>query len=149
MILDLPLHPLIVHAVVVLVPLSAVLVLLAVLVPPLRRSCAPVGAVLAVVGAISALVAERSGRALAETVGVPADHEPWGTPTLIASAVFAVLAVVWHLGQRRAGRRRRGSPAVRVLGALTVLAALAAVGLTLISGHTGAEAVWGDIRNML
>lgn len=149
MFLDLPVHPLIVHAVVVLVPLAAVLVLLAVLVPPLRRTCAPVGAVLAVVGAISALVAERSGRALAETVGVPADHEPWGIPTLTASAVFAVLAAVWHLAQRCGARRRRTSPAVRVLGALTALSALAAVGLTLISGHTGAEAVWGGIQNML
>lgn len=147
MVLDLPLHPLVVHGVVVLVPLAALLMLLAVLVRPLRRICAPVGAVLAVLGAVTALIAERSGRTLAHSVGVPIDHEPWGLPTVYTAAGFAVLAVIWHLMQRRGGRRRDTTP-VRVLGALTLLAALGATTLTILAGHSGAEAVWGEIQTM-
>ncbi|GAA1172817.1 DUF2231 domain-containing protein [Nesterenkonia xinjiangensis] len=137
MIFDLPIHPLVVHAVVILVPLAALLLVLAVCVPRLRGVCGPLGVILAVLGAISAVVADQSGSILTDYVGTPEEHIRWGLPTVYSSSSMALTALLWFFIRHRVARS--------VFGVLTILSAIAAVTFTVLAGHSGAEAVWGGL----
>lgn len=139
----LPLHPLVVHAVVVLIPLSAIGLLAIVLV---RRWRAPYGPLVLAglfLAAVFAFVAESSGESLAQTVGQPGSHAQWGERLPAASAAAFVLALVWWLWQRRS--TDRSGWGVRVLGGLALVAGLGLTALTGVVGHTGAQAAWGKV----
>lgn len=136
MILDLPLHPLLVHLPVVLIPVAFVLVTIAVLWARTRPQLALVGTLLAVVGGLGTVAAYFSGGLLAESVGDPTDHSRWGLPTMIAGLVFAVLAVLWWT------RQRRDAGGAGLIGGLTVVAAVVATTFVVLAGHSGASAVW-------
>lgn len=141
----LPLHPLAVHVPVVLLPLGALGLLLLLVVPRWRAQLAwPVIAVLAI-ATVGALVAKLSGEALAAQVGVPAQHQQLGNWLLVISAILLLATIAWWLWERRAARRRRPTGVVGVLVAL-VLGTLAVGSLivAVLTGHSGAEAVWGD-----
>ena len=139
----LPLHPLVIHAVVVLLPLGALGVLACFFVPAVRRRYG--GLVVGVVGVASAstVVAMVSGNLLAETVGVPVAHQRLGTWTVAAAILLLVLvAPWWWLARRdddRPGQRPVGALA---LGSLSVTAALASLVLVSLAGHAGATATW-------
>ena len=139
--LGLPLHPLVVHAVVVLVPLVAVGMLLAVVSGTWAERLRLVLAVLAVAAAGAGFVAASSGRTLlARVPGTPevarhadvADLLPW---MLLATCV-AVVGWAW------AGRTGRPT---RLVGLLAVVLAGAATVWTVLAGHAGAVAVWGEL----
>jgi hypothetical protein len=139
--LGLPLHPLVVHAVVVLVPLVAVGMLVAVLSAAWAERLRLVLAVLAVAAAGAGFVAASSGRTLLAAVpGTPevarhadvADLLPW---MLVATAA-AVVSWAWM------GRGDRPS---RLVGVVAVIVAVAATVWTVLAGHAGAVAVWGDL----
>lgn len=139
----LPVHPLVVHAAVVLLPLAAAGVL-ALLVRPAWRERYGVLVLLGLAGgAVAAWIAEESGEALAARVGLPEEHGEWGErlPPLAFLLLLSVLA--WHLIQRRrlGGRSVVGS----VLAGLAGLLAVAVLGVTVLVGHSGAEAAWGDV----
>ncbi|WP_072314301.1 cytochrome b5-like heme/steroid binding domain-containing protein [Agrococcus sp. Marseille-P2731] len=141
----LPLHALAVHVPVVLLPLGAIGVLLALLVPRWRASLAwPVVAVLGI-ATVGALVAKLSGEALAQRVGSPGQHEQLGNWVLIVSALLFAATLAWWLWQGKADRRNR-STGVMGLIAGTVLATVAvgAIIVAVLTGHTGATAVWED-----
>ena len=74
----LPLHPLVVHFAVVLLPLGALGLVVLVLVPKWadRYGWLTVGAI--AVGTGAAFVAKESGEALAAKVGEPQTHASWG-----------------------------------------------------------------------
>ncbi|MDO5499162.1 MAG: cytochrome b5-like heme/steroid binding domain-containing protein [Propionibacteriaceae bacterium] len=138
----LPLHPLVVHAVVVLLPLGALGILACLLVPKLRTHYLPVAVGLAAIATASAVVAKFSGEALSEATRLPAEHSDWGNRTLIAAVLLLIFSGVWwFLGRRRADG---GGPstAERVSGGLAGLAALAATILVVLAGHSGSESVW-------
>lgn len=137
-VLGLPLHPLVVHAVVVLLPLGA----LGLLALVAWRKARPVGlpltvAVLAVATG-AAWVARFSGAALAQRVGEPALHKALGTQLPLVATLSLVVGVLWWF------IHRKGSDPlwVRVLAAIV---ALASIGLTAAVGHTGAQSVWGSV----
>lgn len=140
----LPLHPLVVHLTVVLLPLSAVAMILLVLVPRLRVRYASITAVLAIVGGVSALVAKESGEALAHRVGEPGQHAQYGDWLGAAGPGFALLVAAWYLAQRMSRSRETGAGAVLALGVVTAAAAVAVIVLTVLAGHSGAERVWAD-----
>ncbi|MFT3861098.1 cytochrome b5 domain-containing protein [Micropruina sp.] len=136
----LPLHPLVVHAVVVLLPLSAIGLIACVFVARWRRSFAGLSVLGLVAGAISAFVAAASGNALAEQVGVPATHQALGQVLPWLAAATVVLAAVWYFMQR--GQQQQ-APLTRGIGVLAAVVAAASVTLTVLVGHSGASAVWG------
>lgn len=138
----LPLHPLVVHAAVVLLPLAALVLILLVFVPAWRTrfGWVTIGALAAGTGA--AWVAKESGEALAAKVGLPADHAQWGDILVPVSLVLFVVAVIWLVLRNRATRATSGSVAATITGGLTVLLALAATAITVLVGHSGAQAVW-------
>ena len=140
----LPLHPLVIHAVVVLLPLGALGVLACFFLPTVRRRYG--GLVVAVVGvaAVSAIAAMVSGNLLAETVGVPVVHQRLGTWTVIAAVLLLALAAPWWWLARRDDDDRPGQRGVGTLalGSLSVTAAVASLVLVALTGHAGATATW-------
>jgi uncharacterized membrane protein len=151
--MDLPLHPLIAHSSVVLVPAAAILLIIGVLFRRARRRVAVVGVVAAVLGAVSAHFSMISGESLAEVVGTPDDHARWGFYVVYSAGALAVLGLIWLIlasRQPASGRaslaRRADSTAVSVFGTLTVLAAIAATTFMILIGHSGAEAVWSGVE---
>lgn len=141
-VLGLPLHPLVVHAVVVLLPLAAVGVIVLALVPKWRRTFTPLVLGALVVAAVSAVVATVSGNALAERVGLPAEHQRYGTLLAIGAAVLLVVAGSWLLWTRRAERRDSRQ---KVLGWISAALSVGVLVLTVLTGHSGSVSVWGGV----
>ena len=148
-ILGLPLHPLVVHLVVVALPVGALATIATVLSPWVRTRYGVLSLGTLTVGALSAIVAKVSGEFLAQQEGLPVTHERFGNATMVVALLTSVLAWVWWVLERRRDQAppgRSSFPAL-VTGALTVTAALGATGLTLATGHSGAEQVWGAGRD--
>ena len=141
----LPVHPLVVHAAVVLLPLAALGLILIVLVPRWRRPFGWLTIAGLAIGAGAAFVAKESGEALAARVGLPVEHADLGDVLpLVAGALF-VVGLAWFLVDRRhrATDRPGRSLAALILGVVSIVLALGTIGLTIAVGHSGAEAVWG------
>jgi uncharacterized membrane protein len=137
-----PLHPLVVHAVVVLLPLACIGAVAVAIVPRWDRQFGFLVVSCAVVATGAAIVAKQSGEALASRVGFPAHHQsvaqwiPW-----FAGLLLICVAALWWLDRTRSGPRETS---VKVLAAITIVAALVALGWVIVAGHTGATAVWGN-----
>jgi hypothetical protein len=149
----LPLHPLVVHAAVILAPTAALAALLYV-VPTWRRVLRHVTVVLALVAAVAVEVAYLSGRDFVEQV--PAleqavtEHAEIGRQLVWAVWVFAGIALAswWVLavtGARGVGGASAGRFLAPALLVLQPLAALVVLWLAFRAGHTGATAVWGGL----
>jgi hypothetical protein len=103
-----PAHPLLVHAVVVLIPLAAVGALALAVRPAWSRPYGPLVALLAFGGAVAATLARIAGEQLEAAIGVTpafepviAQHSTFGLYTVIASWPFAVLSAAAVLLGRR------------------------------------------------
>ena len=146
----LPLHPLVVHAVVVLVPLATVGALVVAARPAWARPLGPVVAAVALAAAGSAFVAHQAGEALYAALdygAVPTKAEPlvaharWGLGTVISAVVLAVLAVA----AVALTRREPSVPAARVTAVAAAVAGAVATGFTVLAGESGASSVWGYV----
>jgi hypothetical protein len=147
-----PLHPLVIHAAVVLVPLAA-LAALAFVVPKWRWLARWPAVVLAVVGAVAVQLAVMSGRDLEKDRNLESPlihtHEEWGERLQIAMWVFAALMVVafWAVPYvTRLNAATDGPARVAVLEKPLMvnvpLAAIAVLVLVVLTGDAGARAVW-------
>lgn len=160
---DLPLHPLVVHFAVALLPVAALLLVAAAIVPALRRRVLGLSVIGVLVGTVATFVSKESGEALAETVGLPAEHAEWADRLMVGSVILSVLAVIWWIVSRRVDgvRRsaatspwgtadggvrnrtpRKGGLLGTVLGLLTAIAAVFVLVFAIFTGHSGAQAVW-------
>ncbi len=147
----LPLHPLLVHAVIALVPLTAIAVVLHVLSPAARRRLGGVTPLLGLAMMVAVPVTVLAGRALLEQVGpIPAAqrHGALGqTMTFWAAGLFLASLGVWAWYRWRdhlvlsPGARRGITIAI---GVVAILLALAAMVMVYIVGDSGARAVWGS-----
>jgi hypothetical protein len=157
----LPLHPLVVHTAVTLVPLSALVSVAFVVVPRWRWLLRWPAGVLAVLAAIVAWVSRLSGSALLEDRPFLLEspqlreqierHEQLGELLSLVSLPYALLVLLgaWSLAGTTALASGRGARESRLLGlekVLPVLVVLASVGvlvLVVLVGDSGARAVWG------
>lgn len=144
----LPVHALVVHFAVVLLPLSSLALLAEAVRPAWRRRYGFVTFACLTVGVLAALVSKLSGEQLATHVGRPAAHATWATVTLIVSALLWLVSGAQLWLTRKTGTddaRRSWAPiapwATAVLSVATLAAAVAV-------GHTGTQAVWaGRVTN--
>ena len=143
----LPIHPLVVHGVVVLLPL-AVLGTIAIAARPawrLRYGLWVVGC--ALLSAVMLPVATSSGEALEKRVGDPGDHAALGDSLIFFAIPLLVLAaaLVWLEWRTSQGKPAIG-PAVlpAAIAGLAIVAALATGVQTYRVGDSGARAAWGD-----
>lgn len=136
----LPMHPLIVHGVVVLIPVLAVAVIASMWQPRLLRRIHPVLWGLAVVTTLGVIAAASSGNSLAAAVGLPETHAQAGNRLVQLSIglTAATLVVIFFTVVRPLTRVAVG------LRGVTALGALALVPLGYIAGHSGAESVWEE-----
>jgi len=144
-VLGLPVHALVVHAVVVLVPLSALGVAGIALMPRWRVRFGPLVLAVTTAGLALVPVATNSGEKLEDRIDAGGvvkdqieDHVLWGERVLWPTLALWVLAVALVL----MSRRRRAGRAVTVVAVLAVLAAGAAAGAVGLAGHLGSTAVW-------
>jgi len=152
----LPLHPLLVHATVVIVPAAALSVLLAALWPRFRRwsGFLPLG--LAVAGLILDPLSTASGESLEHQVGESGLIEKHSElaaallPWMIVLVVMAAGLYAWHW---RKSRRATNEPSTQrawvpvVISALAVVAALGTAVQVVLVGHSGAEATWSHVAS--
>lgn len=139
----LPVHPLVVHAAVVLVPLAALGVLLMVVWPGFSRRHGWLVVGVGLAGAGASVVAKLSGEALEERVGEPGfDHADLGELMPIAAAALALVTLVLWLVDRSGGEvgPRRG---VRIAAAVAAaVVALGSLFWVYRVGDSGAKSVW-------
>lgn len=139
----LPVHPLIVHSVVVLGPLFALLFIALVIRPSLHKNYGWVTVVGLAVATGSAVLAKESGESLSERVGLPVEHAEYGEKLVVVLAVLSALALIRQIFMKKSVSD--GKPAKKLLNAIGIVGAVIAVAvlvLTYLSGHSGATATW-------
>ena len=141
----LPIHPLINHAVAVLVPLAAIGAILVIFISKLRPAYTPLVLVTLLLATISAFIATQSGEALSERVGLPSAHATQGERLSYAVLAFAVLFTIWFaLEKSNQIRKSLASVLKSVLKVVISITAISSFILTILVGHSGAEATWKD-----
>ncbi len=145
LITGLPIHPLINHGVAVLVPLAAIGALLVIFIPKLRRVYAPLVLVTVLSATLSAFIATQSGEALSERVGLPNAHATQGERLSYVVLAFAIFFTAWFVLERSDRIREvLANLFERVLKVVIPITATLSFVLTIIVGHSGAEATWKD-----
>lgn len=141
----LPVHALVLHAVVILVPLTALGVVAVALVPRWRPAYRWPVLAAATLSLVLVPVTTQSGKQLRDRLGASgvigeqiADHQMWGDRVIWAVIAMWIVAVALLLLDR-AGRR---GGLMTGLAVLAVLTAGAAAGAVVLTGHTGTTAVW-------
>lgn len=147
--LGLPVHPLIIHATVVIVPAAAIAVLLAAVWARFRAWARWGPLALALAAAVLAPLSTSSGEALQHIVGDSAlidRHSELGDMLIWWAIPLALLAATGYwLHTFRGGRPRpHGRTVTTVLTVLTVAAAIGMLVQVILIGHSGAVAVWSD-----
>ena len=140
--LGLPAHPLLVHLPVVLLPLVALGVVALAARPAWRPRYAGLVLVGAVVGALGAVGAMITGNDLAARVGTPSSHQAFGTTLAVGSVVFVAVVGPW-LWRVRKVPADQATAGQATMGWVSAALAAVLVGLTVLTGHSGATAVWG------
>ncbi|MBV9920675.1 MAG: hypothetical protein JOY78_07475 [Pseudonocardia sp.] len=161
---NLPVHPLVVHAVVVLVPLAILGGLIVVVWPAARRRYGWLVVAVAAVATVAIPIATSTGEGLehrlARTAAIEI-HARLGDDLLIfvAGLLVALAAFVYLHHRATTSRARHEGPGTttapaRLTGAARVAAAVLAVLVTVLAvisavqvyriGDSGAQAAWGD-----
>ncbi|QWC83764.1 hypothetical protein KLP28_08895 [Nocardioidaceae bacterium] len=137
----LPVHVLVIHAVVVLVPLSALGAVAIALKSSWRRTYGPLLTGIALVATVLCPVATSSGEALQERVGDPGQHAELGELLIwfMIPLTLLIAAMTWY-ARRDSGRLSGGLGTA--VAALTVVLAVATIGMVVWIGDTGAQAAW-------
>lgn len=133
-------HPLFIHIVVVLLPLSAIGMVALVVIPQFRGNVqkyfVAAGVLISLVGAF---VAKQSGQALAEVRGVANEHQDWGNRTFYLAIALVVVSALWlWLDTKPKSVARTGT------GIIVVIVSLAAIISTVLTGDSGAQQVWAE-----
>lgn len=144
----LPLHPLVIHASIVLIPLVAIGALVMSYLPSFSRRYGKLILVIAAVAQVSLFLAKVTGEAFEEIL----DKDMGNHAELGEIAPFITLPMVtliylrWRLDRSGA---TVGSAWVRRLTSIAlVMASLASIAVIVLVGHSGAESVWGWIDKL-
>lgn len=137
-----PVHVLVIHAVVVLVPLSVLLVTAVVAFPRLRLHYRFPAVGLAVLSGILTVIAEQSGKALQRRVGYVGQHAELGSALTPVVLIFGFLSVCWLILTSMKSEKLKLWLAIA--GGAVVAAGLIALVLTFFVGHSGARSAWSD-----
>lgn len=138
----LPLHPLVVHAAVMLLPIAAVAMIIIFFVPRWRKQYGWLTMIAMAAGVGAALVAKESGEALAARVGLPEQHQQLANILVPVAGVAFMVSAVWFWLQRKADAAQTRSMAARVVGVVAMVLSVAVIVLTVLVGHSGATAAW-------
>ena len=143
LVMGLPLHPLVVQAAVVLVPMVALAALAMSYWPSFSIRYGKPILILAVVAQVSLFIAKASGEPFEERLGKNIErHAELGE---IAPLTFLPLLVLLFIRWRmdRSGATVGSANIRRMVSILLAVSALLALVFIYLTGHSGAESVWG------
>lgn len=149
----LPLHVLVVHAVVIVVPVAAIVVLLAAVWPRVRRWLGLLTPILGILASVVTLIAKEAGEWLqARVPDTPliSEHASLGStllPWTLALSALSVVVYVWYrVVERRGGQATPSRMTRRVVAVILAIAAVivvpAGIITTVVIGESGSRAVW-------
>ena len=144
----LPLHPLLVHSAVVLVPLVAIGALVMSYLPSFSRRHGKIILILAVIAQVSVFLAKMSGEAFAEILDKNVEkHAELGEITPLVTLPMVVLIYLrWRMD--RSGSTF-GSVVIRRLTSVAlIVASVVSLVVIFLVGHSGASSVWGWIDKL-
>ena len=133
----LPIHPLVVHFAVVLLPLAASANILAIYIPRFRKNYGFISVVGVFLGTGAAVVAKQSGEALSARIGTPQTHANYGNLLPLVSGVFFIAALFWYR-RMRVSKSSRPTP----LGHVTAILAVAVLVLDRKSTRLNSSHEW-------
>lgn len=154
-----PLHPLVVHAIVVLLPLATLGTIAIAVRARWRRPYGPLVVGASGLAAVLCPVATQSGEALETRVGDPGAHAELGdTLIFFAIALTVVSALLVWLDRRAAalpggarGDAGSGAPGrstlLTTVAVIAVVVGLASAVQVYRVGDSGARAAWGDVSS--
>lgn len=141
----LPVHVLVVHAAVVLIPLSAIGAILISLRPRALRLLGVVTVLGAGAGTVASFIARTSGGVLASRIGYPVPHVNYGEVFPIAALAFFVLLTVFWLFARGVPLNHNRPLWIKVLGGFVIVGAIGISYFTFLVGHSGSQATWATV----
>jgi hypothetical protein len=141
----LPVHALIVHVAVVLIPLSALGAILIAARPKALRLFGAATVIGATVGVVASVIAGVSGNQLAERVGWPETHANYGEIFPFAALAFLLLLIVFWVFARGVPLNRNRPLWLKVFGAVLIVAAIGVSYFTVLTGYSGSKATWSEI----
>jgi hypothetical protein len=144
----LPLHQLLVHSAVVLVPLVAIGALVMSYLPSFSRRHGKIILILAVIAQVSVFLAKMSGEAFAEILDKNVEkHAELGEITPLVTLPMVILIYLrWRMD--RSGSTF-GSVVIRRLTSVAlVVSSLVSIIVIVLVGHSGASSVWGWIDKL-
>jgi hypothetical protein len=144
----LPLHPLVIHASIVLIPLVAIGALVMSYLPSFSRRFGKLILVIALFAQVSLFLAKVTGEAFEEILDKDmGNHAELGEiAPFITVPMVALIYLRWRLDRSGA---TVGSAWVRRLTSLAlIVASLASIAVIVLVGHSGAESVWGWIDKL-
>jgi len=144
----LPIHPLIVHATVVAVPVTALLLGATLFSPKIRDWAGPLPMILALVSTVLAPLSTSSGENLEHMVGeskLVQEHAELGDMLVWwCIGMLVVAAASYFLRRNRRELARGASIAIVAAGVVVSLGTLVQV---VLIGHSGAEAAWSGVAS--
>lgn len=148
MLAGLPLHPLLVHGAVVLVPLVAVGALVMSYLPSFSRRHGKIILGLAVVAQVSVFLAKMSGEAFSEILNknVQKHAELGEIAPLVTIPMVVLIYLRWRMD--RSGSTFGSVTIRRLISVALVVASLASIVFIFLVGHSGAQSVWGWIEKL-
>jgi hypothetical protein len=144
----LPLHPLVIHISIVLIPLVAIGALVMSYLPSFSRRYGKLILIIAIVAQASLFLAKVTGEAFEEIL----DKEMGRHAELGEIAPFITLPMValiylrWRLD--RSGATVGSAWVRRLTSVALIFAAIASIVVIVLVGHSGAESVWGWIDKL-
>ena len=144
----LPLHPLVNHAAIVLIPLAAISALVMSYLPSFSRRYGKVTLVIALVAQLSLFLAKVTGEAFEEILDKDVgNHAELGEiAPFIMLPMVALIYLRWRLD--RSGATVGSAWARRLTSIALVVASLASITIVVLVAHLGAESVWGWIDKL-
>ena len=144
-----PVHPLVVHAAVVVVPLVALGTLIVAFWEKARRRFGWLLTVFSVGAVGSTILAAVSGQELFESLGEDPSstlkgHMSWGKVAFWPALAMAVALVAMMLTTRGRDPEQRPPRLYWVMAVIAASAAVASLVLIMMVGHSGATAVWTE-----
>ena len=147
-ILGLPLHPLVVHAVVIFVPLAALGGIVISALTAARKRYGSLTVAFAAAAAGSTFVAQQAGESFAATFARKTEamqtHMDLGGSLLIWVVILFLGTLAVVVAQRLIDHQNpRGRVALIAGGVITAISAVVSIVQVIRIGHSGATAVWG------
>jgi len=144
----LPLHPLLVHSAVVLVPLVAIGGLVMSYLPSFSRRHGKLILIVALVAQVSVFLAKMSGEAFSEILDKEVEkHAQLGEITPFVTIPMVVL-IYLRLRMDRSGSSTGSVLIRRFTSVALVLASVASLVVIFLVGHSGASSVWGWVEKL-